>query len=252
MGVMTPERRLAAAVVAQAFSDTGATAAREGESADMIATQAIRFLTDRAGHAAHWRNRWCSFLDMDGDQLAVRVRKILDGEINPPDMRGVALARARERWARLRPATPTAPKASPTRLPSIKRPPPPPAAPIIRPTLDPQDIDLIIPDDPFHLSQAGHLVASRPWADGEASGILGPLPRFYSKTGQLIWTLCQTHRNGFNALYNLSITTEDAVTLLQTALPHCDVLWSSRGERLTEHRPKACLRLYLKEPALAA
>lgn len=263
MGVMTPERRLAAAIVAQAFSDMSATDTRDGESSDTIATQAIRFMTDRAGHAAQWRNRWCSYLDLDGDVLAARVRQILDGEIDATDaMRGLArvalfeqgIARARERWARLRP---TAPKASPTttRLPSIKRPPPPPAAPppVIRPTIEPEDVDLsAISDDPFYVCGSGHLVASRPWSDGEVSRILGPLPPFHSKTGDLLWTFCQQYRNGKNALYNLGITADAAIQALETALPRCRVMWSSRGEKLTDHRSNAALRLYLKEPALAA
>lgn len=262
MGVMTPERRLAAAIVAQAFSDMSATDTRDGESSDTIATQAIRFLTDRAGHAAQWRNSWCSYLDLDGDVLAVRVRGILDGEIDATDaMRGLArvalfeqgIARARARWARMKAGTP---KASPTtaRLPSIKRPPPHPAAtPVIRPTIEPADVDLRhIPDDPFYVCGSGHLVASRPWSDGEHSRILGPLPPFHSKTGDLLWTFCQQYRNGKNALYNLSITADAAILALETALPRCRVMWSSRGEKLTDHRPNAALRLYLKEPALAA
>lgn len=264
MGVATPERRLAAAIVAQAFSDMSATDTRDGEASDTIAIQAIRFLTDRAGHAAQWRNRWCSYLDLDGDALAARVRKILDGEIDAPDeMRGRAhigafdqgIARARARWERLRP---TAPKASstPARLPSIKRPPPPPAAPpppATRPTIEPADVDLsTISDDPFYVCGSGHLVASRPWSDGEHSRILGPLPPFHSKTGDLLWTFCQQYRNGKNALYNLSITADAAILALETALPRCRVMWSSRGEKLTDRRPNAALRLYLKEPELAA
>lgn len=262
MGVASPERRLAAAIVAQAFSDMSATDTRDGEASDTAAVSAIRFLTDRAGHAAQWRNRWCSYLDLDGDVLAARVRGILDGEIDATDaMRGLArvalfdqgIARARARWARLRP---TAPKASstPARLPSIKRPPPPPAAPpATRPTIEPEDVDLTtISDDPFYVCGSGHLVASRPWSDGEHSRILGPLPPFHSRAGQLVWTFCQQHRNGKNALYNLGITADAAILALETALPRCRVMWSSRGEKLTDHRSNAALRLYLKEPALAA
>lgn len=262
MGVASPERRLAAAIVAQAFSDMGATDTRDGEPSDHIATQAIRFLTDRAGHAAQWRNRWCNYLDLDGDQVASQVRRMLDGEIDPPnDLRGTArvgsfekgIARARERWARMKPTAPKASPTPPTRLPSIKRATPPPAAPVNHRTIEPEDVDLrYIPDDPFHLSQSGHLVASRPWADGEHSRTLGPLPPFHSKVGDLLWTLCQIHRNGFNALSIRGITPDDAMQMLETALPRCRVMWSSRGEKLTEHRPQAALRLYLKEPALAA
>lgn len=249
MGVATPERRLAAAVVAQAFQDMGATCTVATDTADTIAIQAIKFLTDRSGHAAQWRNRWCSYLDMDGDQLAARVRGILDGEINPPDMRGITLARARERWVRLRPATSTAPEASPARLPSIKR----PTLTVTRPTIEPEDVDLsTIDDDPFHVSASGHLAASRPWSDGEVSRILGALPPYHSRAGQLIWTFCQTARNGKNALYNLGITADAAIQALKEVLPHCDVLWSSKGERLPEYRPNAGLRLYLKQLANAA
>lgn len=252
---------MAAAILAQAFSDMTTTDARD--TADTDACAAIRFLTDRAGTSAQWRNLWCAAVNIDGDRIAARVRKLLDGEIEPTaEMRGRAhisafdkgIARARERWARIKPADPKT-SLTPARLPSIKRPPPPPAAPppVIRPTIEPEDVDLRhIPDDPFYVCGSGHLVASRPWSDGEHSRILGPLPPLHSKAGDLLWTFCQQHRNGKNALYNLGITADAAIQALETALPRCRVMWSSRGEKLTDHRSNAALRLYLKEPALAA
>lgn len=261
MGDSTPEVKLAAAILAQAFSDMTTTDARD--TADTDACAAIRFLTDRAGSSAQWRNLWCAAVNIDGDRIAARVRKLLDGEIEPTaEMRGRAhisafdkgIARARERWARMKPTLQPSPTT--TRLPSIKRPPPPPAAPLppdTRPTIEPADVDLRhIPDDPFYVCGSGHLVASRPWSDGEHSRILGPLPPFHSKTGDLLWTFCQQYRNGKNTLYNLGITADAAILALETALPRCRVMWSSRGEKLTDHRSNAALRLYLKEPALAA
>lgn len=261
MGDSTPEVKLAAAILAQAFSDMTTTDTRDGESADTAACAAIRFLTDRAGTSAQWRNLWCAAVNLDGDRIAARVRKLLDGEIEPnAEMRGRAhisafdrgIARARERWARIKPAAPKAPP-SPARAPTIKHPKPPSVAPVPRRTIEPADVDLRhVPDDPFFVSQSGHVVASRAWKDGERSRILGPLPPFNSKAGQLVWTFCQQYRNGKNALYNLGITADAAIQALEAALPRCRVMWSSRGEKLTDHRPNAALRVYLKEPALAA
>lgn len=260
MGDSTPEVKLAAAILAQAFSDMTTTDARD--TADTDAFAAIRFLTDRAGTSAQWRNLWCAAVNLDGDRIAARVRKLLDGEIEPTaEMRGRAhisafdkgIARARERWARIKPA---APKASPTpaRAPTIKRPTPPPATtPVTRPTIEPEDVDLRhVPDDPFFVSQSGHVVASRPWSDGERSRILGPLPPFNSKAGQLIWQITQRARSGKNAIEILGITADAAIQMLKDALPQCDVLWSAKGERLPEYQLNAGLRLYLKQLPKAA
>lgn len=244
MGATTPEQRLAAAILAQAYSDMFLLDGGVDAGGDTIAVQAMRYLTDRHGSSAHWRNKWCAYLDHDGDLLATQVRKILDGEIDPPaDSRFTKhLDRARDRWARL--PKPPKPSGKPLRLPSIRPPKAPPPTP--RPTIDPKDIDLCIPDDPFYPSRAGHLVASRRWADGEVSRYLGPLPPFNSKAGQLIWTFCQVARNGRNAFHVRGIDPDAAITTLKDALPACDVLWSSKGKPLTDYRPNAGLRLYLK------
>lgn len=257
MGDSTPEVKLAAAILAQAFSDMTTTDARD--TADTDACAAIRFLTDRAGTSAQWRNLWCAAVNIDGDRVAARVRKLLDGEIEPTaEMRGRAqisafdkgIARARERWARIKPA---APKASPSHPPTIKRPTPPSVAPIPRRTIEPEDVDLRhVPDDPFFVSQSGHVVASRPWSDGERSRILGPLPPFNSKAGQLIWQITQRSRSGKNAIEILGITADAAIQVLKGTLPQCDVLWSAKGERLPEYQLNAGLRLYLKQLPKAA
>jgi len=261
MGDSTPEVKLAAAILAQAFSDMTTTDARD--TADTDACAAIRFLTDRAGTSAQWRNLWCAAVNIDGDRIAARVRKLLDGEIEPTaEMRGRAhisafdkgIARARERWARIKPAATATPAASQSRPPTIKRPPPPPAAtPVIRPTIEPEDVDLRhIPDDPFFVSQSGHVVASRPWSDGERSRILGPLPPFNSKAGQLIWQITQRARSGKNAIETLGMAADTAIRMVKDTLPQCDVLWSAKGERLPEYRLNAGLRLYLKQLPKAA
>lgn len=260
MGDSTPEVKLAAAILAQAFSDMTTTDARD--TADTDACAAIRFLTDRAGTSAQWRNLWCAAVNIDGDRIAARVRKLLDGEIEPTaEMRGRAhisafdkgIARARERWARIKPA---APKASPSRAPTIKRPTPPAAAPppsCTRPIIEPEDVDLRhVPDDPFFVSQSGHVVASRPWKNGERSRILGPLPPFNSKAGQLIWQITQRSRSGKSAIETLGITADAAIQVLKDTLPQCDVLWSAKGERLPEYQLNAGLRLYLKQLPKAA
>lgn len=259
MGDSTPEVRLAAAILAQAFSDMTTTDARA--TADTDACAAIRFLTDRAGTSAQWRNLWCAAVNIDGDRVAARVRKLLDGEIEPTDeMRGRAqinafdkgIARARERWARMKPDTPKASQ-TPARPPTIKRPTPPSAAPVPRRTIEPEDVDLRhIPDDPFFVSQSGHVVASRSWSDGERSRILGPLPPFHSKAGQLIWQITQRSRSGKNAIEILGITADAAIQVLKGTLPQCDVLWSAKGERLPEYQLNAGLRLYLKQLPKAA
>ncbi|GLS85568.1 hypothetical protein GCM10010873_05410 [Cypionkella aquatica] len=41
------------------------------ETVDPIAITAMRYLTDRHGQSAHWRNQWCDFLDQDGDMPAM-------------------------------------------------------------------------------------------------------------------------------------------------------------------------------------
>lgn len=119
----TPEQALAAAILAQAFSDMLGGASNQCETrdtVDTIAITAMRYLTDRHGQSAHWRNKWCDFLDQDGDVLATRVRMILDGKIDPPGDERFAtrLAVARERWARI--TQQPAPSDKPKRLPTIK------------------------------------------------------------------------------------------------------------------------------------
>lgn len=233
----TPEQRLAAAILAQTFSDMFLTDSREIESVDTVAVQAMRYMTDRHGQSAYWRNKWCSYFDLDGDTLATRVRMILDGQADPPgyDARfAQRLERARDRWARITRVPPSIPK----RLP---KPDPP---------LDPQDIDMQIPDDPFFVTQAGHIRASRRWSDGETSRFLGPLPSIHSKVGEALWTITQVQRAGANALEQIEgLSLIDA---LRAALPACEIGWTVRGNRLAEYQPNAGLRVYLKQLAKAA
>ena len=239
-----PEQHLAAAILAQAFTDMFGGAANQCETrdtVDTIAITAMRYLTDRHGQSAQWRNRWCDFVDLDGDVLATRVRMILDGKIDPPGDERFAtrLAIARDRWARIsqRPALLDKPK----NLPTIKAAPTPHAT-----------IDLTIPDDPFYVSGSGHIRASRPWKDGEVSRFLGPLPPIRSHLGDALWKITQAHRAGAHALHEISSDGPSLINALRKALPTCEIGWTSQGNRLTEYQPAAGLRVYLKQLAKAA
>jgi len=239
----TPEQHLAAAILAQAFSDMLGGAANQSETrdtVDTIALTAMRYLTDRHGQSAHWRNKWCDFLDQDGDMLATRVRMILGGKIDPPGDERFAtrLAIARDRWARI--SQWPAPLDKPKRLPTIKTAPTPHAT-----------IDLTIPDDPFYVSGSSHIRASRPWKDGEVSRFVGPLPPLHTKAGQALWAITQTGRVGHNTISFLGHP-DQVIADLRTALPTCEICWTSQGKRLPEYQPNAGLRLYLKQLAQAA
>lgn len=122
---MTPELSLVAAILQRAFDDmfaaspssySGNGGTPDGSSID----QAIRFLTDTHGHKARWRNHYCSLLGLDGDAVADRIRRMLDGDLpmqmdQGPWTRAGAIRRheagveqARERWRHLKnpPSTP--------------------------------------------------------------------------------------------------------------------------------------------------
>ncbi len=243
----TPEQRLSAAIIAQAFTDMFLP-----DSGDE-ASKAAHFLTASYGPSARWRNRLASYLDIDGDQLAARVRSILDGDADPPgyDTRFLKhLHIARERWVAV--SRVQTPSTTTSRLPRIRPPslPVPTVTPAI--SLEPEDIDLAIPDDPFYISGTGHIRASRPWRDGETSRFLGPLPSIHTMIGEAIWTISQGHRSGFNALKHIATDPHAMVETLCNALPSCDVPWSIKGNRLPEYQPNAGLRLYLKQLPKAA
>lgn len=232
----TPEQHLAAAILAQAFSDMFATDNRNRQAVDTVAVSAMRYLTDRHGLSAHWRNKWASYLDLDGDLLAVRVRMILEGQLDLPSEPRLAVARAR--WARIS-QRPT-PSDKPKHLPTIK------AAPL------PVSRDLTIPDDPFYISGSGHIRASRRWADGEVSRFLGPLPPIRSHIGETLWKVTQANRVGANAINDISGDGPSLINSLRAALATCDLFWTSQGKRLPAYQPNAGLRLYLKQLAKAA
>lgn len=242
----TPEQRLAAAVLAQAYADMFGGAPSLGEprgTVDTLAITAIRYLTDRHGLSAQWRNQWCSYLDLDGDILAERVRMILDGQLDPPGD-AARLAIGRDRWARMSHRPP----------PKDKPPLTPPAA--IDPHADPiipDDPDgLIIPDDPFYVSGSGHIRASRQWRDGEVSRFLGPLPPVRGHLGDALWKITQAHRAGAHALHEIRGDGPSLIDALRAALPTCEIRWTSQGNRLPEYQPNAGLRVYLKQLAKAA
>jgi hypothetical protein len=239
----TPEQKLAAAILAQAFKDMFGGAANESvthDTVDTIAITAMRYLTDRHGLLAQWRNKWCDFLDLDGDVLATRVRLILDGKIDLPGESRLAVAR--ERWARI--SQGPAPSDRPKRLPTINV--VPPAA------IDPVGTDLIIPDDAFYISGAGHIRASRRWKDGEVSRFLGPLPSMHSHLGEALWQITQSHRAGAHSLHAISCDGPSLIDALRAALPKCEIGWTSQCKRLPAYQPKAALRVYLKQLAEAA
>lgn len=239
----TPEQHLAAAILAQAFSDMLGGASNQCETrdtVDTIAITAMRYMTDRHSTLARWRNTWASYLDLDGDVLAARVRMILDGQLDLPGEPRLAAARAR--WARI--AQTPAPSDKPQRLPTIKAAPPPA-------TIDPGDIDLTVPDDPFFISGSGHLRASRRWKDGETSRFLDYLPPLHTKTGQALWAVTQAGRVGHNTISFLG-DPDQVIADLSQALPNCELCWTSQGKRLPAYQPNAGLRLYLKQLAEAA
>ncbi len=122
---MTPEQRLVAAILQQAYRDmfTAGRAPANGDDGrpdNASIDGAIRFLTDTHGHKAWWRNYYCSLLDLDGDVLAARVRMMLDGAMDVPidesptkrdsgiKRHEAGVVRARERWRHLKnpPKTP--------------------------------------------------------------------------------------------------------------------------------------------------
>lgn len=204
----TPEQHLAAAILAQAFSDMFGSVANQSETRNTVDTNAVtamRYLTDRHGQSAHWRNKWCDFLDLDGDLLATRIRMILDGQANPP-VDAPRLAIARDRWARI------------SQRPAPK---PKPAPPAINPDA------LTIPDDPFYVSGSGHIRASRQWKDGEVSRFLGPLPPIRSHLGDALWKITQAHRAGAHALHEISGDGPALIDSLRKALPTCEIGWTS-------------------------
>ncbi|MGQ0565471.1 MAG: hypothetical protein ACT4OK_10415 [Gemmobacter sp.] len=240
----TPEQKLAAAILAQAFKDMFGGAANDSvtrDTVDTIAITAMRYLTARHGQSAQWRNKWASYLDLDGDVLAVRVRMILEGQLDLPGESRLAVARAR--WASI--VQHSAPSDKPKPLPTIKAASPPAI-------IDPVGTHLTIPDDPFFVTQPGHIRASRRWKDGEVSRLLGPLPSMHSHLGDALWQITQSHRAGAHSLHAISCDGPALIDALRAALPTCEIGWTSQGKRLPEYQPKAGLRVYLKQLAEAA
>ena len=106
----TPEQRFIASILLHAYSDM--LSKDEGD-----ARSAMSFLTSSYGDTARWRNHLCSLLGIDGDLLARRVRRQLDGDQPIPyphetnDLRSRAailkkheaqVATARKRWLHLK------------------------------------------------------------------------------------------------------------------------------------------------------
>jgi hypothetical protein len=115
----SPEQRLIAAILLGAYRDLLTdiesrserwTDAAPIQQADV--DRAMRFLTDRSGPSARLRNHYCSLLDIDGDVLAERMCRMLNGDLpmphfaydvpSNPESRKRALARHAERVAAAR------------------------------------------------------------------------------------------------------------------------------------------------------
>ena len=100
-GPQTPKQALVTAILMQAYRDLFAAVKSDGAAA--LTTQsdqdrAIYFLTDRRGEFAWWRNHYCSFVGIDGDVLAERVRSMMEGEEFPqPSADSSASTRARHK-----------------------------------------------------------------------------------------------------------------------------------------------------------
>lgn len=121
----TPEQRLIAAIIMTAYRDMLPDPSErkwrdtEGDAVHLDTDRAIAFLTDRTGPSARLRNHYAALLDIDGDLLAERVRRMLDGELpfplpSTPEGRKTAATRhddrvaaARARWLHLKEPTST-------------------------------------------------------------------------------------------------------------------------------------------------
>lgn len=99
--ISTPEQRLFAAILSQAFTDmflVPGTTSREVDCG-----QAMNFLTERYGRSVKWRNTLCSAVGLDGDVLCDRVRMILNGDADPPNLQALTthVKFARARWRKM-------------------------------------------------------------------------------------------------------------------------------------------------------
>lgn len=238
-----PQARLVIAILAQAVQDAfGPISNQTPTQKRGLRHEAIDFLTAAAGSKAGWRRLYCSLAGIDADVFRESVIAILEGRrsvVLPYARKTYAegLTEARDIWGNLRPRPNRTP---PQRLPTIR---PTPRLPAPLPSLG----ALVIPDDPCYPSRAGHICTSRRWHDGETSRYLGPLPSLHTPIGQALWAITQVSRSGYNALKNIADDPHDLVQRLQLALPTCDAIWTSKGNRLPEYQPNAGLRLYLKQ-----
>ena len=111
----TPEAALVTAILMQAYRDLFVTIRSESNASFTTQSdqdQAITFLTDQSGAMARHRNALCSLIGWDGDVLAARVRRMMDGDdfANPnPDANAAAqerhaeaVERVRQRWQDLK------------------------------------------------------------------------------------------------------------------------------------------------------
>ena len=111
----TPEAAFVTAIIMQAYRDLLISVKADGSSAFTTQSdqdQAISFLTDQTGSFARHRNALCSLIGWNGDVLASRIRKMMEGADFPPpvpDPSPVTIARhekavdhIRARWQHLK------------------------------------------------------------------------------------------------------------------------------------------------------
>lgn len=82
----TPEAALVTAIIMQAYRDMFVlvrTDSRASLTSQTDQDQAIVFLTDPHGRWAQHRNHLCSLIGWDGDVLAARVRRMMEGGAFP-------------------------------------------------------------------------------------------------------------------------------------------------------------------------
>lgn len=241
-GLPSAERRLWAAIVAQVIHDLLSPTALVTPASRR---RALSWLTTASGDLAIDRRIACTFAGIDGDLLRNRVVAILDGKASLDHFPGVrntdaALQEARAMWRTLN----CAPK--PKLVPKVAE---PTAKPIVLPKVS--GTSPPVQDDPFFISNRGHIRASRSWKDGEVSALLGPLPPRHGNLGKTLWAITQKGRVGANNLLYYG-ERDKLVQELANFLPTCHVCWVLKGKRLPTHKLFAALRIYPKQVAKAA
>lgn len=121
----TPEAALITAIIMQAYRDLFVTVqpdTTKGFTTHAERDQAIAFLTDHTGAYARHRNYLCSLIGLDGNVLAERIRRMMEGadfphapkDTTPTARHEKAVESLRRRWQYLKnPRSQRTPPASP-------------------------------------------------------------------------------------------------------------------------------------------